>query len=208
MKKFVSKFLKNDNGMAAIEMAFVAPLMLLIYFGLVDITGLISFNRKVTAAASLTADLVSQKTNNILKPQVDDIYNAVSMIMAPTPMTDVRVEVYGLRKSATGVTQIWKTSNGTGPACTVAVAPSDYSGLMSVTTGGATVYNDMVIVRTCMNFTPYVATVLGYGPNGWGDISVTGAPNFAVNSTAAVRPRSSLTLNCYMTTVAANTLCS
>jgi Flp pilus assembly protein TadG len=210
MKTTIQKFLKDQKGVAAIEMAFIYPFMILLYFGLVDITGFISFNRKVTSAASLTADLVSQRNISVLKPEVDDMYNAVAMIMSPTPMANVRVDVLGLKYNGTDVTQNWMTSNTTGPVCpaiTAAALTSSYKDLMSVVVTpavGATPavikYNDLVVARVCMTYTPYVAQFMGN--------SVLGADSYAVNSSVAMRPRSSLTLTCYTTTVVAGTKCS
>ena len=51
----------QDEGAAAIEFAFIMPFMLLLYFGLVDVTGLISMNRRVVSAAATMADLVANK---------------------------------------------------------------------------------------------------------------------------------------------------
>jgi Flp pilus assembly protein TadG len=196
-KKLFNKFLKAEDGIAAIEMAFVMPLMILLYFGLVDVTGLISFNRKITSSASLTSDLVAQKRNSILKAEIDDIYNATAMIMSPTPMTDVRVEVYGFRNVGGTVTQIWKTSNGQGPACTSALSTANMLPLMAANVSDK---NDLIVTRTCLNFEPYVAAFMGD--------SILGSTIFPVNATISVRPRASLKLDCYATTVTAGTLCS
>jgi Flp pilus assembly protein TadG len=189
MKIDWKNFIYSDKGAAGIEFAFVFPFMVLMYFGLVDVTGLISFNRKVTAAASLTADLVAQQKNSILKGQIQDTYNAVEMIMSPTPMSNVRVEVYGFRKKASavgGVSQEWSTNNGQGPACANAMTPATYLPLMSVD-------NDIVVARTCLVFSPYVAGFLGH--------SIMGATSFPVSAAIAVRPRASLKLDCFVTTV-------
>lgn len=192
-KKPFHDFLAAENGIAAIETAFILPLMILLYFGLVDVTGLISFNRKVTASASITADLIAQQRTSILKSQIVDIYNATSMIMSPTPVGDVRIEVYGYRNIAGTITQVWKTNNAQGPNCSGAVSTANMLPLMAAG-------NDVVVTRTCMNFSPYVASFMG--------ASVMGSTSFAVNSSITVRPRQTPTLNCYATTVAAGTLCS
>ena len=60
MKNQLRKFFRETRGIAAIEIAFILPFMLLIYFGLFDITALVSVNRKVTYSASIVADLVAQ----------------------------------------------------------------------------------------------------------------------------------------------------
>jgi Flp pilus assembly protein TadG len=192
-KKPKISFLKNDAGMAAIEMAFIMPFLLLVYFGLVDVTGLISFNRKVTAAAGATADLVAQQRTSILKSTIVDDYNATAMIMSPTPIADVRIEVYAFRNVSGSINKIWSTNNGSGPAC--GSQPSTSAMLPLMAAG-----NDVIVARACMNFVPYVATFAG--------TNLVGATTFLISQSISVRPRSSLQLNCYQTTVAAGTLCT
>jgi Flp pilus assembly protein TadG len=187
-------FLRNETGLAAIEMAFIMPFMLFLYFGLVDATGLISLNRKVTAAAGATADLVAQSRTTILKTTVDDYYNATAMIMDPTPAANVRVEVFGFRDVKGTITKIWQTSSGTGPSCSL-TAPSTATMKPLMTAG-----NDVIVARSCISYSPYVASFMGK--------TIMGASTFLLNQTIAVRPRSSLQLTCYQTTVLAGTVCS
>jgi Flp pilus assembly protein TadG len=189
-KKIFQKFCVADDGIAAIEMAFIMPLMLLLYFGLVDVTGLISFNRKITAAASVTADLVAQQRTSVLKAAIADTYNATAMIMAPAPATDTHIDVFGFRNVGGTITQIWSTNNGVGPSCGGAISTT---GMLPLMVAG----NDLVAARTCMTYTPYVATFMGN--------TILGATSFNVTQTIMVRPRSSLQLTCYTTTVGGTT---
>jgi Flp pilus assembly protein TadG len=191
--KFRKPFLKNDKGVAAIEMAFIMPFMLLLYFGLVDITVLISLNRKITSAASTTADLVTQQRSSVLKSFIDDTYKATAMIISPTPASEVRVEVFGFRNVGGTITKIWQTNNGTGPSC--GAVPATTSMLPLMTAG-----NDVIVARSCMNFTPAVATFMG--------TNVVGATSFLLKQSISIRPRAALQLTCYQTTVAAGTVCS
>ena len=49
-------FLSNIKGVAGIEAAFIFPVMLMIYFGLLDLTSVLSANRRVTQMASTLAE--------------------------------------------------------------------------------------------------------------------------------------------------------
>jgi Flp pilus assembly protein TadG len=185
--------LREERGAAAIEFAFIVPFMLFLYFGLIDVTGLISLNRRVVSAASTMADLVGQQKGNTFKSVITDQYSAVYVIMQPVPAASVRIEVYDFRNVSGTITQIWKTSNGQGPSCGTAPDTSTMSALM-------TAGNDVVIARTCSTYTPTVASFLG--------VNILGSTSFNIRQSISVRPRSSLTLNCYETTVAAATMCS
>lgn len=193
MKKLMTSFFENDSGMPAIEFALILPFMCFLYFGLVDVTALISFNRKITASAGATADLVAQQRTDILKTTLQDYYNASAMILSPTPMSAVRVELFGFRTVGTSINKIWQTSNGTGPSCGAVPSTATMAPLMVAG-------NDVVVARTCMNWTPYMATFLG--------TKLLGATTFLVSQSISVRPRSSLTVTCWETTKADNTVCS
>jgi Flp pilus assembly protein TadG len=69
-------FASAESGVAAIEFAFILPFMLVLYFGLLDLTGLVSVNRKMTSTASVVADLTGQggptTRSQILKEDIAD----------------------------------------------------------------------------------------------------------------------------------------
>ncbi len=186
MIKTRKSFLRADNGVAAIETAIILPVLLLLFFGMIDLTSLISLNRKVTYSASVVADLVAQNRTSVLKGTVDDYYKAAEMIVAPVPAADFHIDVYGYRKVGSTVTQIWKTKMAGGPTCSTTPDTSAMPALM-------TANNDVVVAIACMDFTPYMATFLGK--------QILGATSFNVEQAIMVRPRSTSMLTCYATTV-------
>jgi Flp pilus assembly protein TadG len=186
MKNKLRKFIGETRGIAAIEIAFILPFMLLLYFGLFDITALVSVNRKVTYSASIVADLVAQNKTSVLKSKLQDYYNAASLVMAPTPSSTVRVEVFGYSITGSTVSQVWKTNNALGSSCgadpvTTAMAPLMVAG------------NDLVVARVCTTFAPTIGSFLGHN---WMDSS-----SFQVGESITQRPRSTLKLTCYNTVV-------
>ena len=195
MKSFfcADSFIRQDKGAAAIEFAFIMPFMLFIYFGLVDVTGLISANRRIVSAASTVADLVTQQRTSILASTITDQYNAAYVIMQPIPSANVRIEIFDYRTVGATITQIWKTNNNKGSSCGSAPSTTGMASLMTAS-------NDVILVRACTTYTPAVASFLGQ--------SIMGATSFSLSQTISARPRSSTTLTCYATTVAAGTICT
>jgi Flp pilus assembly protein TadG len=110
-----TSYLKAQSGVAAIEFAFILPVMLLLYFGMMDLTSLVVNNRKVTTVASAVADLTSQSRTSILKSQIDDYMKVANLVLNPMPTSGVTVTVYGYRNSGGTATKIWQTNNGLGP---------------------------------------------------------------------------------------------
>ncbi len=197
MKRFLSKFYKPcfvraEGGLAAVEFAFILPFMLVLYFGLVDLTGLIGFNRKITAVANTMADLVGQNRTSILVSDISDYYNAAALIMNPTPANQVTINLYGYRMVGTTPTQRWKTSNGVGPGCNNAPPVASMANLMAAG-------NDLIVSIACYRYTPYVATFMGD--------KLLGSTTIKVEQVIMVRPRSTAKLDCY-TTAAMTTSCT
>ncbi|MGH6827309.1 MAG: TadE/TadG family type IV pilus assembly protein [Rhizomicrobium sp.] len=76
--------LSRDNlGIAAIEFALILPVLLLLYFGGVELTEGVTLNRQVALTATTVATIVSQYTTLSASSQLPDILNAATQILAP-----------------------------------------------------------------------------------------------------------------------------
>ena len=167
-------FGSDCRGMAAIEMAFVFPFMVVLYFGLVDITNLLSAERRVTLASDTLADLVTQAPGTVSKADLTGFYNAVGPIMDPFPSSSVQITISDYRMNGTSVVQKWTNSkNGN---CGSAFSTGNFSNLM---TDG----NDLVVARVCISYTPVTGKVFGAGP-------------FTLSDDMILRPRQTLTIDC------------
>ncbi len=175
------RFSKADSGVAALEFVFVLPFLLFLYFGMIDLTGLISHNRKVTQAADAVANLVTQHRNTVIESSLTDYYKVVEMIMKPTSMSEVRVEFFGFRPNGGNVTQTWESNNGSGPGC--GALPTS-AGMLPLTSAG----NDLVVSRVCMLYTPAIGTFLG--------TQLLGDTSFLIEEEITQRPRSTTKLDC------------
>ncbi|MGQ0484327.1 MAG: TadE/TadG family type IV pilus assembly protein [Hyphomicrobiales bacterium] len=174
-------FARDSRGLAAIEVAFIMPFLLLLYFGLIDLTALITLSRKVTYSSSVVADLVTQNKTTVAAADIVDYFSAAKLVMQPTPIGGVRVEVFDFRNMGGIVIQLWSKSSTGGASC--GAAPST-AGMTNLMTDG----NDLVVARVCTIYTPYIATFLGQ--------KILGATSFTLSEEIALRPRTSATLVC------------
>jgi Flp pilus assembly protein TadG len=184
IRKLIS-FCSDSRGIAAIEMAFIMPFLLFLYFGLIDLTSMISLNRKVTYSASVVADLVTQNANavdatKIPAATIDDFFNAAKLVLKPLNMSNVRIEVYQFRSVSGAPVNQWHKNSAGGTACG---APST-AGMNNLMTDG----NDVIVATVCTSYTPYMATFLGQ--------AVLGATSFTMSEQIALRPRQTSTLDC------------
>lgn len=82
----VDKFRKEAEGVAAVEFAFLAPLMLLMYLGTLEVSNAVSANRKLSRSAYTVGDLITQFTSSnscMSKTQMDNIVAVADKIMYP-----------------------------------------------------------------------------------------------------------------------------
>lgn len=179
MHKLLSRYVTNQSGVAALEIAFIMPFLLFLYFGLVDLTAMISLNRKVTYAASVVADLVTQNADKVISTDINDYFSAAALAMKPTPIANIRIEVYQFHNNKAGtITNQWSKKSATGGNCT---APST-AGMANLMTDG----NDLIVAVICTTYTPYIATFMGD--------SILGKTTFSMSEQIALRPRQSALL--------------
>jgi Flp pilus assembly protein TadG len=127
----------SDSGLAAIEFAFVLPLMLAIYLGIVELSNGLSASRKVDLVAHAISDLTGQITGGgtgsgqaaITDAEMQQIFLAGAALIAPlsaTPLTITISEVL-ITQNTSGAYQAqvtWSVSyNGgtlrSGQGCTL-----------------------------------------------------------------------------------------
>jgi Flp pilus assembly protein TadG len=76
--------LRDRSGLAAVEFAFILPLMLVMFFGTVEFSSGIAIDRQVTLFARALSDMTSQNLS-VSDAQLDTFFTAGSAIMAPYP---------------------------------------------------------------------------------------------------------------------------
>ena len=89
-RAFWRRVARNDQGLAALEFALIAPLMILLFVGLAQLSSAIIASRHTSHAVSSLGDLVSQ-CSNVSDTDVANIFSAASDIMAPLPATTAAV---------------------------------------------------------------------------------------------------------------------
>lgn len=109
------KRLMHDNaGVAAIEFALIAPVMIAFYFGLCEFCQGYMAQKRLAHSASSVANLVAQ-TNAVTMNEVDDVMAIGELIMKPFPTTTLSTRVTSVTRDAKGVAKVdWSRVRGTG----------------------------------------------------------------------------------------------
>jgi Flp pilus assembly protein TadG len=113
LRRPFGRFARDERGVSAVEFAMLAPLMLTLYFGAVEISQGIGADRKVTLTSRTVADLVSQAAS-IDNAGITNSLNAAASVMAPYPVGNLKVVVSSITIDAQGnATVAWSdTLNG------------------------------------------------------------------------------------------------
>jgi len=82
MGTFAKRFGTDRRGAAAIEFAFIAPILLVLYFMTMEVSQAIETNKKVGRIASMVGDLVAQQ-RTVPRADVDRILDIGAAIIQP-----------------------------------------------------------------------------------------------------------------------------
>jgi Flp pilus assembly protein TadG len=120
-------FARDQRGLAAVEFALLAPVMILLYCGLGELTLAMMAERQAAHSASVVGDLVAQ-TPSMNTVQMTDIFNVGASIMAPFPAAPLKLRVSSVKADVNGVPKvIWTQDHGVGtltPGDTMAGFPA------------------------------------------------------------------------------------
>jgi Flp pilus assembly protein TadG len=164
----IRTFRQDNKGAAAIEFALIAPIMIGLYVMLNETASGLRAARKVTMAARIMSDLVTQATevNNTYR---DDVFNSITPIMAPFNGSLASIRITSIRFDAAGKGYVdWSEAQGTGltahPRCkpTEVQTPPNPLGQVNVPAGLKVASSSVVLAEVQFAYTP----VLGYNITG------------------------------------------
>ena len=86
------RFRKDGSGIAAVEFAFIVPIMLCMFIGVVEMSQAITVDRRVSHIASSTADLIARQ-RNVTTTILNDYMSIVDNLMAPYADANLKLTV-------------------------------------------------------------------------------------------------------------------
>ena len=176
--------MKNGQaGVAAIEFALVLPVLLLIFFGMINLSQYASALRKADTAAYLVADLVSRSQSNITQATVDDYFTAAELLYRPEDrswvQTNIGIDVYVYATGTGAASARWSRFYQGTARCTSPMSTPSGTKISQLLTD-----TDAVVAVVCTTFTAPAASYPGMGY----------LANKRIERTFVTRPRQSKTL--------------
>lgn len=92
LRRHKAPFSRDQRGVSAVEFALVAPIMIGLYFGCVEISDAVSVDRKVSLAAAALANLSSQVTT-LSATDMNNIFDASGAIVAPYDVNKMKMTI-------------------------------------------------------------------------------------------------------------------
>lgn len=142
------RFSCDRRGVSAVEFALVAPIMIALYFGVVEVSEGVSAGRKVSLTTATLANLAAQ-TATISSSDMTNILDASSAVIAPYDKNKLKITITCISiDSSKRATVKWSvTRNGTAS-----------SGSMTLPSALAVASTQLILAEASYAYTPTVGS--------------------------------------------------
>lgn len=147
MRYLAWRFKEEARGVAAIEFAFIAPIMLVMYVGTMEISNAVSANRKLSRVSSTLGDLLTQ-AECFTDSTLNDIVEIADDIMFPYSNT-LSIQLNGVQIDNDVAKVEWSRAWGT---MTPLATGTNYSVPQKIMTNG----NFLVAAKIKMTYNPAI----------------------------------------------------
>jgi Flp pilus assembly protein TadG len=158
----LSRLRGDTRGVAAVEFALIAPVMVLLYLGGVELTRVIGADRKVSLASRVAADLVARESAAITEARLTTVCKGTQAMLAPFPTGTLNITISSIETSATGKSTIKWTrvfANGNCTASTAGTGPLAAGSVASLPTGLAVNGASLISASTSYDYTTLFRTI-------------------------------------------------
>lgn len=104
-RRLFGRLAGDQRGVAAVEFALLAPVLIFFYFGLAEFCQGYMAQKRMGHVSAMVADLVAQQ-EAVSPTSLDDIFAIGDLIMSPFPSTTLKQRVSSVTRGADGVARI------------------------------------------------------------------------------------------------------
>jgi Flp pilus assembly protein TadG len=152
MPQAFRRLARDKRGVSAVEFALLAPMMIGLYLGCVEISDGVAADRKVSLTAATLANLTAQVTT-ISSSDMTNILDASTAIIVPYSASNLKMTITCMSIDSTGKATVkWSaTRNGTAR-----------SGVVSIPSALAVPSSQLILSEVSYAYTPIVGyTITG-----------------------------------------------
>ncbi len=119
----LSRFGVDDRGVAAVEFAMIAPVLIVLYMGLAEMCQAYMAQKRAAHVTSQIADIVAQ-TDVVTKENIADVFAISSIVLKPFPTATLGTRVTAITRGNDGIARvIWSVGQGNGMAKRSGIVP-------------------------------------------------------------------------------------
>lgn len=113
---FLRRFTRDEHGLAFIEFAFLLPILMTLFYGIVEVSRLVQMNQKIGNASHQMVDLINQNMNLSLN-LLDAYTDTLPAMVAPYDANGVGVVISCIKveEGTTDPITQWQYVGGTKP---------------------------------------------------------------------------------------------
>lgn len=112
-RELSKRFLDDRRGAAAIEFAFIAPLLITMYLGTMEISQGVEINKKVARSAGVIGDIVGQN-DNVTKEELKDLLSIGKAMLQPYNRSEPTITISAIAIGSDSVARIAWSRRGVG----------------------------------------------------------------------------------------------
>lgn len=164
---FLTRYRKAKSGLAAVEFALIAPVLVVLFLGSVTLSNALIAREKVASVASSAADLVAQSTQ-ISNSGMSDIFAALNALIFPYSTSNAKIVIASIVSDGNGGAKVaWSDAQNT--------APYSVGQTVTVPNGLITPSGSVILAKIDYDYQSLVSGVVGNA--------------FAMSDTFYARPR-------------------
>jgi Flp pilus assembly protein TadG len=99
------RFRVDARGVAAVEFAFIAPILILMYFGIAEFTQAMIVKRRVSHVASTIGDLTARATA-VTTSDTTDIFTVARTIITPLSTSPLKMRITSITANSAGTAHV------------------------------------------------------------------------------------------------------
>ena len=174
-RRSIPDLIGDRSAVAAIEFALIVPIMLVMFFGTVEMSSGVAVDRKVTLVARTLSDLTSQATS-VADTDMTNFFTASGAILtpySPTPTQAKLSELY-VDPSTLQARVQWSKSATLGSSGNVTLAAGRaVSSIVAIPSQLAVAGTYLIFSEVSYLYTPTVGYVMGHAGVNLSDVAYT-----------------------------------
>ena len=176
---FARRVRSDIGGMAAVEFGYLAPVMLLMLIGTVEVSRAVAMDRKFGLATALVADLIARE-KTMSAANLNAIYDIVAHVMSPYDTSSLKIGVVPVKANPTNAsnTEVYAATLNR-PSYHGATQPAKCSAY-GLTTGLLAAGSSVIVVETSYTYTPILTGSI-FGSKNWTDKAILSPRNSCVD---------------------------